>query len=111
MGSSVRQTPSVAWFHDQRMSKASSASESNPSISVGRRLYIGWLTRVCLLIVSPYNYVLRCQSRIQSGANEDQDGRGQQYNRIVATQTEGARAANKHVSAQGIHDVGQRIEM
>ena len=27
------------------------------------------------------------------------------------TQTEGARAAGKHESAQGIDDVGQRIEM
>jgi len=33
-GSSCRHTSSVAWFQDQCMSKASSARESNPSISV-----------------------------------------------------------------------------
>ncbi len=55
------------------------------------------------------NDALSCQSRIQSRADEDQDGRGQEDDRIVETQTEGARAAGKHESAQGIDDVGQRI--
>ena len=36
---------------------------------------------------------LRCKTGIQSGANEDQDGRGQEDDNIVETQTEGARAA------------------
>src|SRR5664280_1709577 len=57
----------------------------------------------------PYGSSLRCKMRIQSGADKDQDGCGQEDDRIVATQTEGARAAGKHESAQGIDDVGQRI--
>ena len=55
------------------------------------------------------SYALRCKSGIQSRANEDQDGRGQEDDSIVVTQTEGARAAGKHESAQGIDDVGQGI--
>src|ERR1017187_10724706 len=39
---------------------------------------------------------LRCQMGIQSGANEDQDDRGQEDDGIVMTQAEGARAAGKH---------------
>src|ERR1017187_8208562 len=43
---------------------------------------------------------LRCKMGIQSGANEDQNGRGQDDDSIVLTQTEGARAAGKHESAR-----------
>ena len=35
----------------------------------------------------------------------------QEDDSIVVTQAEGARAAGKHLSAQGIDDVGQRIQM
>ena len=55
------------------------------------------------------SYVLRCKPGIQSRANEDQHGRGQEDDSIVETQSEAARAAGKHESAQGIDDVGQRI--
>src|ERR1019366_8842328 len=51
-----------------------------------------WSAREC---------ALRCQAGIQLGTNEDQDGSGQQDDRVVAAQTEGARAAGQHESAQG----------
>ena len=54
---------------------------------------------------------LRGKPRIQSRTNEDHDGRGQEDNSIVATQAEAARAAGKHASAQGIDNIGQRIQM
>ena len=50
-GSSCRQTSSVAWFHDQRRSSASSARESNPSTSVGEAA-AGWLIGFGLLMAS-----------------------------------------------------------
>jgi hypothetical protein len=50
-----------------------------------------------------------CKAGIQSGANENQDDRGQKDDRVVVNHTEDARTAGQHESAQGINDVGQRI--
>ena len=55
--------------------------------------------------------VLRCKTGIQSGTDENQNGRGEKDDDIVEPKTEGARAAGKHESAQGINDISQRIEM
>ena len=55
--------------------------------------------------------VSRCKTGIQAGANEDQDGCGQKDDSIVAAQTERARAAREHASAQGIDHVRQGIQM
>jgi hypothetical protein len=63
------------------------------------------------LVKSAHLYVLRCQTAIQSGINEDQDGFGQENERVVGARTERAGAAGEHESAQGVDDVGQRIEM
>ena len=57
-GSNSRHSSSPAWFHDERISRASSAREPKPLTFVGRRLYIGWLTRACLLIAPPTSATL-----------------------------------------------------
>ena len=49
--------------------------------------------------------------RVQSGADDNQDDRGQEDDSVVGVETECARAPGQHESAQGIDDVGQRIEM
>ena len=54
---------------------------------------------------------LRCQTGKQSGAKDKQDGSGHYDDRVVAAQTEGARATRQHESAQGIDHLRQRIEM
>lgn len=64
-----------------------------------------------LLVKSAHPNVLRCQMRTQSGADEDQGDRGKKDDSGVGAETEGARAPGQHESAQGIDDVGQRIEM
>ena len=55
--------------------------------------------------------VSRGETRIQACANEDQDGRGQENDRIIVSQAEAARAAGKHERAQSIDNISQRIEM
>ena|SRR5208337_4614117 len=46
-------------------------------------------------VVTFLSYDLRCKSRVQSRANKDQHGRGQEDDSIVATQSEAARAAGE----------------
>ena len=64
---------------------------------------------VCMILGIVPSDDLRCKSGIQPRANENQYRCGQEDDGIVATQTEGARAAGKHESAQSIDHVGQGI--